>query len=137
MRCAGLGSAPQRVDGLLDPGQRQLFTDVLAAQRADLAEIVRLRRSIASELRQLLRGEAADPAKVQAASKRYGELDGRLSYRYAMAFARLRASLSPAQQASIARLRPPAAPHAPKGPFIYSEPVRDLTVPDSAFLFAR
>lgn len=122
---------------LLDPGQRQLFTDVLAAQRADLAEIVRLRRSIASELRQLLRGEAADPAKVQAASKRYGELDGRLSYRYAMAFARLRASLSPAQQASIARLRPPAAPHAPKGPFIYSEPVRDLTVPDSAFLFAR
>ncbi len=122
---------------LLDPGQRQLFTDVLAAQRADLAEIVQLRRSIASELRQLLRGEAADPAKVQAASKRYGELDGRLSYRYAMAFARLRASLSPAQQASIARLRPPAAPHAPKGPFIYSEPVRDLTVPDSAFLFAR
>ena len=98
---------------------------------------MQLRRSIASELRQLLRGKAADPAKVQAASKRYGELDGRLSYRYAMAFARLRASLSPAQQASIARLRPPAAPHEPKGPFIYSEPVRDLTVPDSAFLFVR
>lgn len=131
------GDSGQALLALLTPEQRSALTELPAAQRADLAEIVRLRRQIASELRKLLNGEPADQAKVLAASRRYGELDGRLSWRYGMAFARIQASLSPPQRAQLARLRPPSGPGEPKGPFIYSEPVRNLSVGDSGFLFSR
>ena len=38
-------------------------------------------------MRRFQKGEAADPAKVLSLSKRYGELDGEMSYLYATAFA--------------------------------------------------
>ena len=88
---------------------------------------MRLRRQIASELRKLLNGEPADQAKVLAASRRYGELDGRLSWRYGMAFARIQASLGPPQRPAGAAAPAKQAGQA-EGPFIYSEPVRNLSV---------
>jgi hypothetical protein len=50
-----------------------------------------------TELRRFLKGESADPSKVERLSRHDGELDGELSNLYAKSFAKLGQSLS-AQQ---------------------------------------
>jgi len=71
----------------LTDAQRKLITDLVDLQRQDLAEIVKTRRAIATELRRFQKGESADKDKVLSLSRRYGELDGAMSYLYATAFA--------------------------------------------------
>jgi hypothetical protein len=106
----------------LTADQRQQITGLVDLQRRDIAEIVRVRRSIATELRRFLSGETADREKVLALSRRYGALDGELSYRYATAFARVGQSLTAAQRQTLAGMRSPD-PGSPKGPFLYSTPI--------------
>ena len=71
----------------LNDAQRKLITDVVDLQHDDLAEIVRTRRAIATELRRFQKGQSANKAKMLSLSRRYGELDGEISYFYATAFA--------------------------------------------------
>ena len=59
--------------------QRGLVTGLVDQQRADLEEIVKTRRAIATELRRFMKEASVDQAKVMALSKRYGELDGEIS----------------------------------------------------------
>jgi hypothetical protein len=103
--------------------QRKSITALPDLQRADLAEIVRIRRAIAGELRRFLGGDTANRDKAVSLSRRYGELDGELSYHYAAAFAEVGRSLTAQQRAQLAALRT-SDPNDPKGPFLYSEPVR-------------
>lgn len=119
----------------LDSAQRQRVVDVVELQRQDLREIVAVRRAIAVELRRFLAGETADAAKVEALSRRYGELDGELSFLYADAFARVGRSLTAEQKAALAALRP-VDPKAPRGPFLYSKPVKDPVIGDTDHFFA-
>lgn len=107
---------------ILNPQQRQILNDTLDAQRADLKEIVDTRRAISMALRRSLQGQDASRSEVLQRSRRYGQLDGDLSYLYAMAFARINATLSPAQRQSLQALRN-SAPGGPKGPFLYSDPL--------------
>jgi len=120
----------------LADAQRKLVTDVVELQRKDLAEIVTVRQAIATELRRFLNGETADKDKVLSLSKRYGELDGELSYFYATAFANVARTLTAEQKAKLAALRT-TNPSDPKGPFLYSSPISMPQIENTGFLFAR
>ena len=114
--------------------QRKFIEDVIELQRQDLAEIVMTRRAVATELRRFQKGEAADQAKVLSLSKRYGELDGEMSYLYATAFANVARTLTPAQKAKLTALRT-TNPADPKGPFLYSTPIAMPKIMNTDFLF--
>ena len=107
----------------LTDAQRKHITDLVDLQRQDLAEIVKTRRAIATELRRFQKGESADKDKVLSLSRRYGELDGEMSYLYATAFAKVGKTLTPQQKEKLARMRT-SNPSDPKGPFLYSSPIK-------------
>ncbi len=114
--------------------QRRHVTALIDLQRRDLEEIIRFRRTIATELRRFLQGDVADKERVLVLSRRYGELDGRLSYLYATAFAKVGQTLTPEQRDRLARMRA-SNPNDPKGPFLYSTPIAMPTIASTAFLF--
>ncbi|MDR3458767.1 MAG: hypothetical protein P4N60_15060 [Verrucomicrobiae bacterium] len=121
------------LDALTNP-QRKIVTDVIDQQRKDLAEIVTTRRAIATELRRFQKNEMADQAKVLSLSKRYGELDGGLSYLYARAFVDVARTLTPQQKEKLAAMRT-INPLDPKGPFLYSSPIAMPKIENADFLF--
>ncbi|MBF0434882.1 MAG: hypothetical protein HQL77_05855 [Magnetococcales bacterium] len=96
----------------------------------NLSEIVGVRREISSELRRFLKGETADQNKVLSLSRRYGELDGNMSYLYATAFAKVGQTLSPQQKHGLMAMRK-VDPNEPKGPFLYSSPIAMPKVDDA------
>lgn len=118
----------------LTDAQRRLITDLVDLQRKDLDEIVKTRRAIAAELRRFLKNEFADEANVLALLRRYGELDGELSYLYAMAFAAVGKTLTAQQKATLARMRA-SNPSDPKGPFLYSSPIAMPRIENTNFFF--
>ncbi len=107
---------------VLTDEQRRHIGVLPALQRAQLAAIVELRRAIATELRRELAGASADAAKVLAWSRRYGELDGEMSYLDATAFAAVDRMLMPSQREALTRMRD-NQPDGPRGPFLYSAPL--------------
>jgi len=119
---------------ILTDSQRKLITDLVDLQRHDLNEIIRIRQAIATELRNFLKGESADKDKVLHLSKRYGELDGEMSYLYATAFAKVGKSLTVQQKQKLARMRT-SNPSDPKGPFLYSSPINMPKIQNTDFLF--
>jgi len=116
------GNSGESFLGALTEAQRQQITALVDLQRQDLGEITRIRRSIATELRRFLKGETADRDKVLTLSRRYGQLDGNLSYLYATAFAKVGQTLSAQQRQKLAGMRS-SNPTDPKGPFLYSSPI--------------
>ena len=117
----------------LTDSQRKGITDLPELQRQDLREIITVRRAIATELRRFQKGESADQGKVLAWSKRYGELDGEMSYFYATAFAKVGRTLSMQQKTKLASLRT-TNPADPKGPFLYSDPINLPQIENTDFL---
>ena len=128
------GDSGEAFLGALTDPQRKLVTDLVDLQRRDLREIVDTRRAIATELRRFQKGESADREKVLSLSRRYGELDGGLSYLYATAFGTVGRSLAAPQKAALAGMRATDA-NAPRGPFLYSSPIRMPQVGNTDFLF--
>ncbi len=113
------------------------ITELIELQRGDLREIVQLRRAIAAELRRFLQGDAANQAKVLAWARRYGELDGEMSYLYGTAFARVSQSLTAEQKSHLRGLRS-SDPRDPRGrPFLYSQVISDPKIGDPDFFFRR
>jgi Spy/CpxP family protein refolding chaperone len=119
---------------VLTEAQRKQITELVDLQRQDLAEIVKTRRAIATELRRFQKDELADKDKVLSLSKRYGELDGRMSYLYATAFAKVGKSLTARQKENLARMRT-SNPSDTIGPFLYSSPISMPKIESTAFLF--
>ena len=103
-------------------------------QRQDLAEIVKTRRAIATELRRFQKSQSADKDKVLSLSRRYGELDGEMSYLYATAFAEVGKTLTAEQKEKLTRMRK-SNPSDPKGPFLYSSPIDMPKIGNTDFLF--
>jgi len=128
------GNSGENFIATLTDAQRRHVTALTDLQRQDLNEIVRVRREISTELRRFLKGETADQNKVLALSKRYGELDGNLSYLYATAFARVGQTLSPQQRQALVAMRK-VDPTEPKGPFLYSTPISMPKVEDTDRFF--
>ena len=89
----------------LTPDQRAAVTGITERQRKDLTEIIQVRRAISTELRRFLKGEMADKDKVLALGRRYGELDGRMSWEYATAFAKVNKTLTADQRQLFVKLR--------------------------------
>jgi hypothetical protein len=115
--------------------QRPAITAIPDLQRPALKEIIEVRRAISTELRLFLKGQQADIKKVIALGRRYGELDGALSYAYATGFAKVNRTLTAQQRATFIKLRNlPGYTSAPA--YIYSDPVREeVTLPNTDHFF--
>ncbi|HVM61952.1 MAG TPA: hypothetical protein VMV72_13910 [Verrucomicrobiae bacterium] len=120
---------------VLTAEQRALITSIPEQQRKLLAETIEVRRAISTELRKFLTGGKADKNKVLAFGRRYGALDGEMSWMYATAFAKVGRTLTPEQRAACMKLRNlPGYQSAPA--YMYSNPVQKLpALPSSDFLF--
>jgi len=119
----------------LNPEQRGWITGVIARQRKALAEIIEVRRAISAELRRFLKGEQADREKVIALGRRYGELDGQMSYSCAVAFAAVNKTLTQPQRTALLKLRNLAGYESAPA-YIYSDPLKALPdMPDTDYFF--
>ena len=120
----------------LTDAQRRLVEGLVDRQRADLAEIVQTRRAIAAELRRFMAVPAVNRDRVLALSKRYGELDGEISYFYARAFAEVAATLTEEQRIKLLRLRNLDARYDCRGAYLFSRAIAMPEIPNTDFLFA-
>jgi hypothetical protein len=109
------------LDALTDT-QRSSITGLVDLQRADLNEIVSTRQAIAMELRRAIAGESIDEHAVRSLSARYGELDGEISYLYAMHFAEVGKTLSADQKQKLMALRNLDG-YTCEGAYLYSQQV--------------
>jgi Spy/CpxP family protein refolding chaperone len=90
---------------VLTPEQRKQIESILDLQRKALDETVTVRRAISRELRKYLSGQTPDEKALIALGRRYGELDGEMSWYYTMALARVNQTLTPQQRDALQRLR--------------------------------
>ncbi|HEY3328693.1 MAG TPA: hypothetical protein VGK19_01620 [Capsulimonadaceae bacterium] len=127
------GDSGEQFLATLTPVQRERITSIVDLQRADLSEIVTIRRAISTELRKCMTGAVADKAKVIALSKRYGALDGELSWLYATRFAEVAKSLTTDQKAALVKLR--GTEVAPQGVFVYSDLIATPAIGNTDYLF--
>lgn len=118
----------------LSSSQRARLTAVLERQRKPMKEIIDVRRSISMKLRGFLHGETPLERDIVALGRRYGELDGELSYEYATAFATIYKSLNASQKGTLKTLRALNSREVGTA-FIYSDRIRMPDIPDSSFLF--
>lgn len=109
----------------LTEDQRKCVTGLTTLQRKALAEVAVVRRAISVELRKFLTGGVADKAKVVALGRRYGELDGEMSYLYTEAFAKVNRTLSAEQRAKLVKLRNLDG-YVSAPAYLYSAPLKEL-----------
>jgi hypothetical protein len=107
----------------------------LAKQKNAINETIDVRRAISTKLRKYLVGAMPDRAKVLALGRRYGELDGRLSWLYTMAFAEVNRTLADLQRAELMTLRNPDGYKSAEA-YVYSRPLTGpLDLPDTDRFF--
>jgi len=125
------------LEQVLTPSQRTQITGILPKQQKAIAETLHVRRAIALELRKYLAGQTPDRAKVLTLGRRYGELDGEMSWLYATAFANVNRTLTVSQRAALVKLRNLDGYKSAEA-YIYSRPITgDLTLPETdRFFFA-
>jgi Spy/CpxP family protein refolding chaperone len=115
----------------LTPEQRGEVTSIIERQRKAMQEIIEVRRAISVELRRFLKGEKADKDKVLKLGRRYGELDGEVSWMYATAFAKVNATLTKEQRELFMKLRNLEG-YTPAPAYVYSDGLRDAPkIPDT------
>lgn len=111
------------VNNVLTGSQRRYLTEIPDKQRKALQETVEVRTAISQELRKLLKNDRVDLAKVINLGRRYGELDGEMSWYYTMAFANINRTLTAQQRIALNKLRNlegyKSAPY-----YIYSEAMK-------------
>ncbi|MCG8528851.1 MAG: hypothetical protein MI748_20910 [Opitutales bacterium] len=93
------------VENILNPEQAKRITSILDKQRNAIMGTIELRREIAIELRKFLKNETPDTLKILDLGKQYGELDGYMSWLYAMAFAEVNRTLTKDQREALTKLR--------------------------------
>ena len=130
------GDSGESFINLLTPNQRANITTIPDRQSKLLAETVEVRRAMSVELRKFLTGSQAAKARVLALGRRYGALDGEMSWIYATAFAKVGRTLTPEQRAACVKLRNlDGYKSAPA--YLYSNPLSKLpALPSSDFLFS-
>jgi len=117
------GDSGEEFLNILTDEQRRHLTAIPDLQRKGLQEIVRIRRAICAELRKFLDGRTADEKAVLSLGRRYGELDGELSFHYATAFAAVNKTLTAEQRARLLKLRNLDG-YVSAQAYVYSDPVR-------------
>ena len=120
---------------ILSTSQADQIRGIVDLQRASLTELVVRRTDISTELRKFMAAQTADSTSVIALSKRYGELDGQLSYFYATNFSSVYKSLTTDQKAKVLALANTLGYINPTGAFLYSQPIAMPTVTNTDFMF--
>ena len=120
---------------ILTTTQADQIRGIVDLQRASFTELVLRRTDISTELRKFMAGQTADSTSVIALSKRYGELDGQLSYFYATNFSSVYKSLTTDQKAKVLALANTLGYINPTGAFLYSQPIAMPTVINTDFMF--
>jgi len=122
---------------ILTPDQAATITDLVNAQKPALYEIVDRREDVSVLLRQFMDGSTPDETAVLALMDRYGELDGDIVARYAVAFAQVAQSLTTNQRDQLMNLRTNLLGDLafPNGAYLYSQPIAMPEIPNSDFLF--
>jgi len=128
------GDNGQQFLNALSEGQRAQITGLVDQQRSSLDEVVKTRRAIAGMLRGFLSSGSVDREQVMTLAKRYGELDGEISYHYAKAFAAVYQTLTSQQKNTLMKLRNLEG-YECKGAFLYSQPIAMPEIPNTDFLF--
>jgi hypothetical protein len=118
------GDSGQSFLETLTDEQLRNITAIPDLQRKALKEVVEVRRAVSTELRKPLAGGHPDRAKVLALGRRYGELDGEMSWTYATAFAKVNRTLTADQRAKLLKLRNLEG-YTSAPAYIYSSPVKD------------
>jgi hypothetical protein len=113
------------VEEICTPEQAAHLTSIPDRQRKALTEIIAVRRSFSTELRKPLAGEKIDREKLLKLGRRYGELDGEMSWLYATVFAEINRTLTEAQRAELTRLRNLSGYESAQY-YIYSRAAQDL-----------
>jgi Raf kinase inhibitor-like YbhB/YbcL family protein len=130
------GDSGENFLNLLNADQRANITVIPDRQKKLLAETVEVRQAMSVELRMFLSGGQADKARVLALGRRYGALDGEMSWIYATAFAKVGRTLTPEQHAACVKLRNLDGYHSAPA-YLYSNPLQELpALPNSDFLFS-
>ena len=115
--------------------QRQIMLAIPDQQRAALQEVATVRRAISTELRKFLAGQTPDQAKVIALGRRYGELDGEMSWIYTIAVAKVNKTLTAYQKAALVKLRNLDG-YVSAPAYLYSQPLQTApTLPNTDFFF--
>ena len=129
------GDSGKEFLNILTESQRKNITAIPALQHKALQDVIKVREAISMELRKFLSGKQADKKTVLALGRRYGELDGEMSYYYATAFAKANRTLTAEQRKVLVKLRNlDGYTSAPA--YIYSDPVREeLKLPDTDHFF--
>jgi len=127
--------AGQNLLAILDTKQAAQMKGIVDLQRSALTELVQRRTDISTELRKFLAAGTADSASVISLSKRYGELDGKLSYYYATNFSQIYNSLTSEQKAKVLALSNSLGYVSPAGAFLYSEPISMPAIINTDFMF--
>jgi len=120
---------------VLNDTQRSLVTDIIDQQHKALKEMVGVRRAISQELRKFLAGSQPDKSKVLALGRRYGELDGEISWMYANAFVKVNRTLTDQQRAELVKLRNLPGYHSAPA-YVYSRALQEAPkLPDTTAFF--
>ena len=128
------GNSGEQFLAVLSEPQRALITGLVESQRSDLNAIVSTRRSIATLLRRFMSVGTVDREQVTTLARRYGELDGEVSYLYATAFASVYKTLTSEQKSALMKLRGTVDGQY-QGAFVYSQRVAMPEIPNTDFLF--
>lgn len=128
-------SAGQNFLSILSTAQAEQVKEIVNLQRSALLELVAKREAISTELRKFLSSQTADSLSIITLSKRYGELDGELSYYYATTFSQVYNSLTNQQKEQVLNLANQLGYIYPNGAFLYSQPINMPEIINTDFLF--
>jgi hypothetical protein len=120
---------------ILTTAQADQVKGIIDQQRSALNEIVAKREAVSAELRKFLGSQTADSSTIISLSRRYGELDGELSYYYATTFASVYNTLSAEQKTSLMELADKLGYIEPAGGFLYSQPIDMPSIINTDFMF--
>jgi hypothetical protein len=114
--------------------QRGLITGLPRLNQRELQQIVQTRRAIATQLRQFMRGQTPNRDATLQLCRKYGELDGAISWNCAVRFAQVSKTLTAEQRATFMKLRD-RDEYPCRGAYLYSSPIDLPEIPDTDFLF--
>jgi len=106
---------------ILSNEQGDCLKQIVQTQEPLLKEIIQLRTDISNELRKAMKNEIPDKEKIFSLIKRYGEIDGELSYNYAICFTKISKTLTSEQKKKLIELRDLKV--LPKGVYLFSDPI--------------
>jgi hypothetical protein len=115
------GDAGRDFIAALTAAQSDSIHQALRQQLPLLKQIVKVRESVALELRKAIVGEIPDILTVKRLIQQYGALDGEMSYYACRSFSFINKTLTTEQKVLFVKLRNQSV--FPKGVYLYSDPM--------------